>query len=112
MRSFLAVVHTLIIGTSCPAEDLPHQIDHLLGEMAGELTSRSVILQSRLTAPRLNTDGDVPGVDGVARFQIARTLSFDDASRLRDLLCRVYPCTSNALATTSAADRGVASHLW
>ena len=44
---------------------------HAMGEMAGEVSEPSVILQSRLTAsPRL-INGDVPGAQGVARFEIS-----------------------------------------
>ena len=81
MRSFLAITHALFFGAFCLAEDNPDRIDHLQGEMAGELTSHSVILQSRLTAPRLDGTGDIPGADGVARFELAGTPSFDDPRR-------------------------------
>jgi alkaline phosphatase/alkaline phosphatase D len=49
------------------------------GEMAGEVTAESVILQSRLTTEAVIVDGDVPGARGRARFEIATTEMFTDA---------------------------------
>ena len=57
----------------------PAEPDHLQGEMAGAVTRDSVILQSRLTAARLDEEGDVPGADGVARFEIATDGEFTDS---------------------------------
>ena len=51
-------------------------IAHLQGEMAGEVTASSVLLQSRLTAPAVDDDGDVPGAVGVARFELATNPGF------------------------------------
>ena len=39
------------------------------GEMTGEVTVNSAIVQTRLTAVKRNIDGDVPGAVGVARFE-------------------------------------------
>jgi len=42
------------------------------GEMVGEVTPNSALLQSRLTAipgPELDADGDIPGIAGQARFE-------------------------------------------
>lgn len=46
------------------------------GEMAGEVTTSSVILQSRLTATPGLTDGDVPGAPGWGKFQISESADF------------------------------------
>ncbi|MCE9556904.1 MAG: PhoD-like phosphatase N-terminal domain-containing protein, partial [Planctomycetes bacterium] len=46
-------------------------IANLQGEMAGEATDHSVILQSRLTELKLNKDGDAIGTAGTGCFQIA-----------------------------------------
>ncbi len=40
------------------------------GVLAGEVTSNSVLLQTRLTAAESVVDGDVPGIRGVVRFEI------------------------------------------
>jgi len=56
------------------------QIDHLQGEMAGEVATDSVILQSRLTAPRRSSDGDVEGAAGVARFEISEHEDFSNST--------------------------------
>ena len=51
-------------------------VGRLQGEMAGEVTDSSVILQGRLTAVRKALDGDVPGVEGWARFQVSVSPDF------------------------------------
>ena len=47
------------------------EIGHLQGEMTGEVSTDSAILQSRLTGVTLAANGDVPGAAGVARFELA-----------------------------------------
>jgi len=56
------------------------EVFHAQGEMAGEVTPTSVILQSRLTSSQKLTDGDVPGIAGVARFELSE---HDDFRSLR-----------------------------
>jgi len=51
------------------------------GEMAGEPTQTTVILQSRLTGAAGLTDGDVPGAAGWACFEISTDRRFQDALR-------------------------------
>ena len=51
-------------------------IHHGQGEMAGEVTDSTVILQSRLTQGNQLVDGDLPGSPGIARFEIATESSF------------------------------------
>ncbi len=46
------------------------------GLMAGEATSSSIILQSRLTATDTLINGDIPGMPGVGRFEISEAISF------------------------------------
>lgn len=57
------------------------EIANLQGEMAGEVTTDSVILQSRLTGLRQLENDDVPGAPGVARFEISTEDSFEPAIR-------------------------------
>jgi len=57
-------------------------IDHARGEMAGEVTTDSVILQSRLTAiceKNHFVNCALRGTDGVARFEIADNPGFQNA---------------------------------
>ncbi len=49
------------------------------GEIAGEVTTESVILQSRLTTGDTWVDGDLPGAEGVARFEVATSMEFADS---------------------------------
>ena len=44
-------------GTSAFSDE----VDHAQGEMAGEPTQTTVLLQSRLTEGRTFIDGDIPG---------------------------------------------------
>ena len=49
------------------------------GEMTGEVSANSAIVQSRLTSVDRNVEGDVPGAVGVARFEYADSRSFDQS---------------------------------
>ncbi len=55
------------------------EVHHAQGEMSGEVTQNSVLLQSRLTAlpgPKLDANGDVPGASGVACFEYSEAADF------------------------------------
>ncbi len=74
---FAALLFTLLSATAALAE-----IHHAQGELAGEVTATSVLLQSRLTAipgPELDANGDVPGAPGVARFEWSESVDFQNA---------------------------------
>ena len=49
------------------------------GEMSGEVTTTSVILQSRLTVGSELVEGDVPGTEGMAHFELSTTSGFEDS---------------------------------
>ena len=78
-RVFLGAACFLILVASCtvPGSQDEFVIEHLQGEMAGEVTSTSVILQSRLTAPFIEANGEVNGEPGVARFEVSTTPRFE-----------------------------------
>jgi alkaline phosphatase D len=67
--SFVLVSASIaLLGTSATAAE----IHHAQGELAGEVTATSVLLQSRLTAlpgPELDEQGDIPGASGLAAFE-------------------------------------------
>jgi len=70
-----------ILLTSCCAGDKPPPLTHATGEIAGEVTTSSVILQSRLTTGNHPYEGwpfeaDVPGAAGVARFELSTDVDF------------------------------------
>ena len=80
-RSFVVVIFLGIacVASNALAADLA--LSHLQGEMAGEVTESSVILQSRLTADKLSSDGDAPGRHGWGRFVVADNRSFRNPRR-------------------------------
>nr|MBC8869527.1 PhoD-like phosphatase N-terminal domain-containing protein [Planctomycetota bacterium] len=47
------------------------------GEMTGEVSATSAIVQTRLTSVNRNVDGDVPGTAGVVRFEYADNEQFE-----------------------------------
>lgn len=60
------------------------EIHHAQGEMSGEVTANSALLQSRLTAipgPVLDESGDVPGEAGVACFEWSESPDFAGSKR-------------------------------
>jgi len=77
-RTTVALLVTFAAGACAPASvDFP-DMSNGQGEMAGEATATSVILQSRLTLGGGLLDGDLAGVAGTARFEIATTSEFAD----------------------------------
>lgn len=64
-----------------PAHSDEARLSHGQGEMAGEVTETSVILQSRLTLGDRLVEGDLPGAPGVACFEIASKDTFEAARR-------------------------------
>ncbi|MCD6597813.1 MAG: alkaline phosphatase D family protein [Bacteroidales bacterium] len=50
------------------------------GNMAGEITESSIILQSRLTLSDTLIDDDLPGTSGFAKFELAKTMDFNSVS--------------------------------
>jgi alkaline phosphatase/alkaline phosphatase D len=66
---------TLLLALTVPALAAA-QIYHAQGEIAGEVTTSSVILQSRLTATNALVEHDVPGATGWGKFQLAEVVNF------------------------------------
>ena len=67
---------TLSVSLSKASADQPARKQ---GEMAGEVDTDSVILQSRLTAGKLDQSGDLPGITGVGRFELSTHQDFSDS---------------------------------
>ena len=59
--------------------DVPEPTAHWQGEMAGEVTQGSVILQARLTKVGKVRSGDVEGRSGIAAFALSSGEDFGDA---------------------------------
>ncbi|MHC4400638.1 MAG: alkaline phosphatase D family protein [Planctomycetota bacterium] len=80
------LVLTVILAATVAATPLAwrpavgDQIAHLQGEMVGEVSATSAILQSRLTGPKVDDAGDVPGARGVGRFEVAHSPSFETSN--------------------------------
>jgi alkaline phosphatase D len=79
---FLLGASLLALAVSAAAQP---RVFHAQGEMTGEVTKTSAILQSRLTASAGLVDGDAPGIAGVARFEISEREDFQ-TSRMTDWL--------------------------
>ncbi len=73
----------VVVGCSAGVLPAAEPVAHLQGEMVGEVSASSAILQSRLTAPALDARGDLPGAPGVAAFEIAEQPDFSSARRTR-----------------------------
>jgi alkaline phosphatase D len=81
MKTLPALVCAFFVFASAAAGA---EIYNAQGEMAGEATATSVLLQGRLTAisgPVLDADGDVPGAAGVARFEWSDSADFAKAGQ-------------------------------
>ena len=65
-------------GCSVPENKL-YVLDHAQGEMAGEPTQSSIILQSRLTHGKNLIQADIPGAAGIACFELSENPSFSNS---------------------------------
>ena len=66
-----------LLGCESPTQGV--QVFNGQGEIAGEVTTNSVILQSRLTASERPVDGDLPGAPGFAQFEVSTTSDFESS---------------------------------
>ncbi|MDP6580693.1 MAG: PhoD-like phosphatase N-terminal domain-containing protein, partial [Vicinamibacterales bacterium] len=78
--ALLMFLASVLAGCGVEPAPEPIAITNGQGEIAGEVTADSVILQSRLTTEAVIVDGDVPGAPGVARFELATSDDFADAT--------------------------------
>lgn len=83
-RCFACLLALVLAPVTVCAEKAP-SLYRAMGEMAGEVDTTRVLLQSRLTATAGLVDGDVPGAAGVARFELSTTPDFA-ASRMTEWL--------------------------
>ena len=67
-QNFLVLLLVSVINVSCVSGPGTYQIDHAQGEISGEASALSIILQSRLTRGRNLIQGDMPGAAGVGCF--------------------------------------------
>ena len=77
-----------LVGLGAGCAPNPSQVEITItngqGEIAGEVTTESVILQSRLTTTDGWLDGDLPGSPGVARFEVATNADFTSVVEMSD----------------------------
>ncbi len=103
---FLALV-VVMASTACVGNSPSDTVDvenvgritNGQGELAGEVTDHSIILQSRLTTTDGFVDGDLPGAAGVGRFEIATSDDFSD------------PMTTEWLEAVAASDFVIKSRV-
>ena len=72
----ILVVTMFVAACVQPAPPVALTMTNGQGEIAGEVTTTSVILQSRLTSRDGWVDGDLPGAPGVARFELSTDPGF------------------------------------
>ena len=70
-----------IILFSCQEPDTAKPLYHPMGEMAGELTHNSVILQSRLSTADSLVDGGLPGARGYGQFEWSKNKDFSGSQK-------------------------------
>ncbi|MGB4710012.1 MAG: alkaline phosphatase D family protein [Fuerstiella sp.] len=81
LKSTAAMFVIMIVN---PVYGLSADIFHAQGELAGEVTATSVLLQSRLTAipgPVLDESGDIPGAAGIACFEYSESSDFAHSNK-------------------------------
>ncbi len=66
----------ILVACTQQAEIKRQEIFNAQGEIAGEVTQTSVILQSRLTGSDTLVEGDMPGTVGMGRFEWSKTRDF------------------------------------
>ena len=99
------------VGFTAPVSVVPSapSVHNAQGEMVGEVSANSALLQSRLTAVpglALETDGDITGIAGKAAFEWSKNENFSESQRtpwmqaqaesdfiLRARLADLQPCT-------------------
>lgn len=74
----LALLTSILTGCLTAPEPKSFTMTNGQGEIAGEVTTNSVILHSRLTTVGGIVEGDVPGAFGKARFELADSSNFTD----------------------------------
>ena len=82
-RTTLCLVAGLSLACAVTAPPESQDVGTLtngMGEIAGEVTDHSVILQSRLTTTAGFVDGDVRGAPGVAAFEVSASRDFVDST--------------------------------
>ena len=72
----LAALALTAAACTSPPEPVEILMTNGQGEIAGEATDTTIILQTRLTAKSGWVDGDLPGMEGVVRFEFATNPEF------------------------------------
>ena len=93
-----------VVAAACSEVEFPN-IMNGQGEIAGEATMTSVVLQSRLTVGNVLVEGDLPGVEGTAHFELSTTSGFEDSSETDWMLATPGPDGTSATCTNCGAAR-------
>ncbi|TRX62030.1 alkaline phosphatase [Fulvivirga sp. M361] len=72
----LSLITLALVACTSEMETIKQDIFNAQGEISGEVTQTSVILQSRLTGSDTLVNGDMPGAHGIARFEWSETQDF------------------------------------
>ena len=68
----------LLFCSAFSATTFAEDIFRAQGEMTGEVSANSAIVQTRLTSVERNVDGEVPGAVGIARFEYSFYEGFEE----------------------------------
>ncbi|MHC4394098.1 MAG: alkaline phosphatase D family protein [Planctomycetota bacterium] len=79
VQGILVLSLVSVANISCVSSTSVYELDHGQGEIAGEVTASSIILQSRLTQGRNLIQGDMLGVRGVACFELSENHNFSNS---------------------------------
>lgn len=83
MQSVFVLLCISVVNTSCVCRTVLDDIDHAQGEIAGEPTRSSIILQSRLTRGRDLIQGDMPGAIGWGCFELSEDPNFHNSFKTK-----------------------------
>ena len=82
-QSIFVILLVSVAYISCVSDTAVYELDHAQGEISGEVTQSSIILQSRLTRGRDLIQGDMPGAAGVGCFELSENPNFHNSFKTK-----------------------------
>ncbi|MBN1294790.1 MAG: alkaline phosphatase D family protein, partial [Candidatus Latescibacteria bacterium] len=85
-KFYILVIIVIFLYLSCSNQPQFPTIFYAQGEMSGEVTQTSAILQSRFTSSDSLIDGNVPGCHGFGRFELSTTVDSKNSNTKTDCI--------------------------